>query len=68
MSKKEVTLLIDDFDPYKEYEFQIFAVRGREQSKPLQAKHEGETLEGWSHLCTVFSFFHQSEVELKRSG
>lgn len=42
MSKQEARLLIQDFDPSKDYDFQIIAVRGREQSKPLLAKHQGE--------------------------
>ncbi len=43
--KEEAKLLIRDFDPSKEYNFKIVAVRGRQQSKPLQAKHEGERRE-----------------------
>ncbi|XP_076610393.1 collagen alpha-1(XIV) chain isoform X2 [Chaetodon auriga] len=42
VSKQEAKLLIEDFDPSKEYNFKIIAVRGRQQSKPLQAKHEGQ--------------------------
>ncbi|XP_041812046.1 collagen alpha-1(XIV) chain isoform X3 [Chelmon rostratus] len=42
VSKQEAKLLIQDFDPSKEYNFKIIAVRGRQQSKPLQAKHEAQ--------------------------
>lgn len=42
--KQEAKLLIEDFDPSKEYNFKISAVSGSQQSKPLQAKHEGKTL------------------------
>lgn len=42
MSKWEAKLLIQDFDPSKDYDFQIMAVRGGERSKTLHAKHEGE--------------------------
>ncbi|XP_011617196.2 collagen alpha-1(XIV) chain-like isoform X1 [Takifugu rubripes] len=40
VSKQEAKLLIQDFDPSKDYDFQIIAVRGSEQSRPLHAKHE----------------------------
>lgn len=43
MSKEEAKLLIEDFDPTKEYNFKIFAVGGGRESKPLQAKHEGKS-------------------------
>ncbi|TNM93159.1 hypothetical protein fugu_018561, partial [Takifugu bimaculatus] len=39
VSKQEAKLLIQDFDPSKDYDFQIIAVRGSEQSRPLHAKH-----------------------------
>lgn len=42
VSKQEAKLLIQDFDPSKDYDFQIMAVRGREQSKPLLAKHQAQ--------------------------
>lgn len=42
MSKQEAKLLIQDFDPSKDYHFQVTAVRGRERSKALHAKHPGE--------------------------
>lgn len=42
VSKQEAKLLIEDFDPSKEYNFKIIAVSGNQQSKPLQAKHEGK--------------------------
>lgn len=42
MSKQEAKLLIQDFDPSKDYHFQVMAVRGSERSKSLRAKHEGE--------------------------
>ncbi|XP_074468542.1 collagen alpha-1(XIV) chain-like isoform X3 [Sebastes fasciatus] len=42
VSKQEAKLLIDDFDPSKEYNFKIIAVGGGQQSKPLQAKHEAQ--------------------------
>lgn len=44
VSKQEAKLLIEDFDPSKEYNFKIIAVSGGQQSKPLQAKHEGKRL------------------------
>lgn len=45
--KQEAKLLIEDFDPSKEYNFKISAVSGSQQSKPLQAKHEGKTQKPW---------------------
>ncbi|KAG8004826.1 Collagen alpha-1(XIV) chain, partial [Nibea albiflora] len=42
VSKQETKLLIKDFDPSKEYNFKIIAVSGKQQSKPLQAKHEAQ--------------------------
>ncbi|KAF3706985.1 Collagen alpha-1(XIV) chain Undulin Precursor [Channa argus] len=42
VSKQEAKLLIDDYDPSKEYNFKIFAVDGGQQSKPLQAKYEAQ--------------------------
>ncbi|XP_068592997.1 collagen alpha-1(XIV) chain-like isoform X3 [Cebidichthys violaceus] len=42
VSKQEAKLLIDDFDPSKEYSFKVVAVNGGQQSKPLQAKHEAQ--------------------------
>lgn len=69
MSKQEAKLLIQDFDPSKEYDFQIIAVRGSEQSKPLHAKHEGKILvEGRSQLSAVFRRLRQTDVKLKISG
>lgn len=44
VSKQEGKLLIEDFDPSKEYNFKIVAVSGGRESKPLQAKHEGKRL------------------------
>lgn len=44
MPKEEAKLLIQDFDPTKEYTFWVSAVNGEQESKALQAKHEGETL------------------------
>nr|XP_046274514.1 collagen alpha-1(XIV) chain isoform X1 [Scatophagus argus] len=46
VSKQEAKLLIEDFDPSKEYNFKIIAVKGRQQSKPLQAKHEAAQRSG----------------------
>uniref|UniRef100_A0A8D3D0X4 Collagen alpha-1(XIV) chain-like n=1 Tax=Scophthalmus maximus TaxID=52904 RepID=A0A8D3D0X4_SCOMX len=43
VSKQEAKLLIDNFDPSKEYDFKIIAVGGGRESKPLQAKHQGTT-------------------------
>ncbi|XP_028454162.1 collagen alpha-1(XIV) chain-like isoform X2 [Perca flavescens] len=43
VSKQEAKLLIQDFDPSKEYNFKIIAVSGGQQSKPLQAKHEAQS-------------------------
>lgn len=52
VSKREAKLLIQDFDPSKDYLFQILAVRGGQQSKPLQASHQGERgLEETSAPC-----------------
>nr|XP_019967670.1 PREDICTED: collagen alpha-1(XIV) chain-like [Paralichthys olivaceus] len=42
VSKQEAKLLIEDFDPSKEYDFKIVAVSGGRESKPLQAKHEAQ--------------------------
>ncbi|XP_062266177.1 collagen alpha-1(XIV) chain isoform X1 [Platichthys flesus] len=42
VSKQEAKLLIENFDPSKEYDFQIVAVSGGRESKPLQAKHEAQ--------------------------
>nr|XP_033493056.1 collagen alpha-1(XIV) chain-like isoform X3 [Epinephelus lanceolatus] len=42
VSKQDAKLLIEDFDPSKEYNFKIIAVSGGQQSKPLQAKHEAQ--------------------------
>uniref|UniRef100_H3CK63 Collagen, type XIV, alpha 1b n=1 Tax=Tetraodon nigroviridis TaxID=99883 RepID=H3CK63_TETNG len=44
VSKREAKLLIQDFDPSKDYLFQILAVRGGQQSKPLQASHQAVDL------------------------
>lgn len=43
MPKEEAKLLIQDFDPTKEYTFWVTAVNGDQESKVLEAKHEGET-------------------------
>ncbi|KAI9536785.1 hypothetical protein NQZ68_031093 [Dissostichus eleginoides] len=40
--KQEAKLVIEDYDPSKEYNFKIIAVSGGQQSKPLQAKHEAQ--------------------------
>ncbi|XP_056277552.1 collagen alpha-1(XIV) chain-like [Pseudoliparis swirei] len=40
VSKQEAKLLIEDFDPLKEYNFHIVAVSGDQQSRPLTATHE----------------------------
>uniref|UniRef100_A0A3B5B8X3 Collagen, type XIV, alpha 1b n=1 Tax=Stegastes partitus TaxID=144197 RepID=A0A3B5B8X3_9TELE len=42
VSKQDAKLIIENFDPSKEYNFKIIAVRGGKESKPLQAKHEGK--------------------------
>ncbi|KAM6974892.1 LOW QUALITY PROTEIN: collagen alpha-1(XIV) chain [Tautogolabrus adspersus] len=42
LSKQDAKLLINDFDSSKEYNFQIFALSGGKQSKPLQAKHDAQ--------------------------
>ncbi|XP_047186287.1 collagen alpha-1(XIV) chain isoform X2 [Scophthalmus maximus] len=42
VSKQEAKLLIDNFDPSKEYDFKIIAVGGGRESKPLQAKHQAQ--------------------------
>ncbi|KAM8841502.1 collagen alpha-1(XIV) chain isoform 2-T2 [Spinachia spinachia] len=42
VSKQDAMLLIDDFDPSKEYNFKVVALNGGQQSKPLQAKHEAQ--------------------------
>lgn len=44
ISKQETKLLIEDFDPSKDYNFKIFAVKAGKESKPLQGKHEGTRL------------------------
>lgn len=66
VSKQEAKLIIQDFNPSKDYDFQIFAVRGSEQSRPLHARHEGKRqVEGRSHLSAVFRCFHQTDLKLK---
>uniref|UniRef100_A0A3Q3GMQ3 Collagen, type XIV, alpha 1b n=1 Tax=Labrus bergylta TaxID=56723 RepID=A0A3Q3GMQ3_9LABR len=40
--KQDAKLVINDFDSSKEYNFQIFALSGGKQSKPLHAKHEAQ--------------------------
>uniref|UniRef100_A0AAQ4Q4Z8 Fibronectin type-III domain-containing protein n=1 Tax=Gasterosteus aculeatus aculeatus TaxID=481459 RepID=A0AAQ4Q4Z8_GASAC len=42
VSKQDAKLLIDDFDPSKEYNFKVVALSGGQQSKPLQATHEAQ--------------------------
>lgn len=42
MPKEEAKLLIQDFDPTKEYTFWVTAVNGDQESRALEAKHEGE--------------------------
>ncbi|XP_008286539.1 collagen alpha-1(XIV) chain-like, partial [Stegastes partitus] len=42
VSKQDAKLIIENFDPSKEYNFKIIAVRGGKESKPLQAKHEAQ--------------------------
>lgn len=49
VSKQEAKLLIKDFDPSKEYNFRITAINGGQESKALQAKHEGETPSSCRH-------------------
>lgn len=58
MSKQEAKLLIQDFDPSKDYHFQIIAVRGSEQSRALHAKHQGEKISASSasSFCSVSRF------------
>uniref|UniRef100_A0A8C4IQV2 Collagen alpha-1(XIV) chain n=1 Tax=Dicentrarchus labrax TaxID=13489 RepID=A0A8C4IQV2_DICLA len=55
VSKKGAKLLIEDFDPSKEYNFKIIALSGKQQSKPLQAKHEDHFY--LLNLCCVFFVF-----------
>ncbi|XP_068188958.1 collagen alpha-1(XIV) chain-like isoform X2 [Antennarius striatus] len=43
VSKQEAKLLIDDYDPSKEYRFRVTAVSGGQQSKALQATHEAQS-------------------------
>ncbi|XP_016896657.1 collagen alpha-1(XIV) chain isoform X2 [Cynoglossus semilaevis] len=42
LPKTETTLVIQQFDPSKEYEFKIIAVSGGRESRPLVAKHEAQ--------------------------
>lgn len=42
VSKQDAKIIIDNFDASKEYKFNIYAVRGTTESKPLQAKLEGK--------------------------
>ncbi|KAF7653979.1 hypothetical protein LDENG_00076160 [Lucifuga dentata] len=44
VSKHDTKLLIENFDPSKEYNFKIIAVNGAQESKPLQAKLEAQHL------------------------
>lgn len=43
MPKEEAKLLIQDYDPTKEYTFWVTTVNGNQESKSLEGKHEGET-------------------------
>lgn len=42
VSKQDAKIIIDNFDASKEYKFNIYAVRGTTESKPLQAKLEAQ--------------------------
>ncbi|XP_024865789.1 collagen alpha-1(XIV) chain isoform X3 [Kryptolebias marmoratus] len=42
LSKQETKLLIEDYDPSKDYNFKIFAVKAGKDSKPLQGKQEAQ--------------------------
>lgn len=43
VSKVDPKVILENFDAAKEYNFNIYAVRGGEQSKPLQAKLEAQS-------------------------
>jgi len=45
LSKQETKLIIEEFDSSKEYNFRITAVKGGQESKALQGKHEGKRLQ-----------------------
>lgn len=68
--KEEAKLLIQDFDPTKEYTFWVTAVNGDQESKVLEAKHEGETRScsgssGVPHfLCSVPRFYMSHGVPI----
>uniref|UniRef100_A0A671TND3 Collagen type XIV alpha 1 chain n=1 Tax=Sparus aurata TaxID=8175 RepID=A0A671TND3_SPAAU len=62
VSKQDAKLVIGDFDPLKEYNFKIFAVSGQQQSKPLQAKHEGKRrLFSFGKYVSVLCLFVSAE-------
>ncbi|XP_061597427.1 LOW QUALITY PROTEIN: collagen alpha-1(XIV) chain-like [Cololabis saira] len=42
LSKQETKLIINDFEANQEYNFQIIAVKGGQESKPLQGKFEAQ--------------------------
>lgn len=42
VSKQDAKLIIQDFDPSKEYDFNVIAIKGGRESKPLQAKLEAQ--------------------------
>uniref|UniRef100_A0AAY4BGA7 Collagen alpha-1(XIV) chain n=1 Tax=Denticeps clupeoides TaxID=299321 RepID=A0AAY4BGA7_9TELE len=44
VSKEEGKVVIDDFDPNKEYSFKVIAVSGSLESKPLHGKYKGELI------------------------
>ncbi|XP_037836071.1 collagen alpha-1(XIV) chain isoform X2 [Kryptolebias marmoratus] len=45
VSKSETNVLITDYKPSKEYVFSVVAVRGREQSRPLQGRFKAHKAE-----------------------
>ena len=42
---KEGKMVVEDYDPSKEYHFKISALSGAQESRPLEAKYPGESEE-----------------------
>lgn len=41
---KEGKMVVEDYDPSKEYHFKISALSGAQESRPIEAKYPGESL------------------------
>ncbi|XP_037533181.1 collagen alpha-1(XIV) chain [Nematolebias whitei] len=47
VSKSDTNVLITDYKPSKDYVFSVVAVRGKEQSRPLQGRFKAESGDEW---------------------